>query len=198
VCSPVITAFFVAAFCLAALVLITLAITGRIPRVVWIVGLCLSIVAIVLALVVRQAMAPEEKSGEVLITREYAASVRADGFPITVERAFEASSFGGFHGDGASVTAYRYPPAESDTLVSALKRREPTFVWNDVLLRQHDFSTLRHLLPPDFLPAPDTSTLLVGSGGAIGLRKSPAEGPPVQEFAVDRSRGILYVIRNQF
>jgi hypothetical protein len=104
-----ITAFSVAAFCIATLVLITLAITRRIPRTVWIGGVCLSIVAIGLALVVRQAMqsmAPVEKAREIQVTRGYAASVRADGFPITVERAFEASSSGNFHGDGASVTAF--------------------------------------------------------------------------------------------
>jgi hypothetical protein len=184
-----ITAFSVAAFCSATLVLITLAITRRIPRTVWIVGLCLATGTVVLSLVVRQAMAPEEKAREVHVTRELAASLRADGFPITVERAFEASSFDGFHGDGASVTVYRYPPAESDTLIIALKRRGRTFVWEDIALGEFGFSSLGHLLPPDFLPTPDTSQLLVGY---------PAEGPPVQEFAVERSRGILYVITNRF
>ena len=134
-------------------------------------------------------MAPVEKAREVQVTREYAASVRAGGFPITVERAFEASSFGGFHGDGSPVIVYRYPPPESDTLINTLKRKERSFVWKAIALGQYDFSSLQTCFPLISCPAPETSQLLVGC---------PAEGPPVQEFAVDRSRGILYVFRNQY
>jgi hypothetical protein len=184
-----IVAFLVAAFCVTAFLLITLAITRGVPRIVWVVGLCLVVGAIATGLVLREAMKPGGESKEIDVTRDYAASVRRDGFPISVERAFEASSFEGLHGDGASVTVYRYPPKESEELLAALKRKEPAFVWQDVPAETYEFSGLRRLLPPDFLPGRDSFALRVGD---------PADGVPVQEFVLDRSRGILYVIRNQF
>lgn len=175
--------------CFSALVLVTVALVRGVPRIVWAGAVCCFAAAIALVLLLRDAGQPRGETREIPITPQYASSVRAAGFPITVQRALEANSFGGFHGDGASVTIYRYPATESDALVSAVKTRERGFTWSEVPAQKYDFSSLRRFLPSEFLPAPDAWSLLVGR---------PAEGPPVSEIVIDPARGTLYCITNVF
>ena len=167
----------------------TLALTRGVPRSLWLAAVGCVAAGAILLLFLREMGRPQADTREIAVTPQYASSLRATGFPISVQRAFEASSFGGLHGDGASVIAYRYPPNESDALVTALKTRERGFTWSEVPAQTYDFSSLRQFLPADFLPAPDAWSLLVGQ---------PAEGPPASEFVIDRSRGILYSITNVF
>ena len=175
--------------CFAAFVLMTVALVRGVPRIVWVGALCCFGTAVVLVLLLRDVDRPRGEKREIPVTPELASSLRAMGLPISVERAFEASSFGGWHGDGASLTAYRYPPTQSNALVDALKSREKAFAWSEVPAQTYDFAGLRQLLPPGFLPERDAWSLVVGR---------PADGPPVSEFVVDRAKGTLYSITNVF
>ncbi len=131
----------------------------------------------------------DESAREIPVTKEYADAMRAAGFPITVQRMFEASSYGGWHGDGSELTAYRYPPRESASLIEALKRKAPDFVWTESRRGAGALDFSGKLLPQDFLPDTDSVVLLVGR---------PSKGLPMNEYVVDRSRGILYCVSHRF
>ena len=155
------------------------------------VGAALCVVAGVAMLLVVQWISPRNKESmwETPVTPEFMSSMRTAGFPISVSRVVSASSYGGWHGDGAELTAYRYPPSESEALIVALKQRHPEFSWIET---RSEF-VVRHspwkLLPRELLPESDSSTLLVGHA---------SEGSPMEEYIVDRSRGTLYSVSNRF
>ncbi len=128
-------------------------------------------------------------ASEISVTPAYAADLRSAGFPISVQRAFEAGYTSGWHGDGSAVTAYRYPPGESQAIIEALKRKQPEVVWTETRSGAIDLGPLRDVLPSEFVPSNDSSALLVGL---------PAKGPPLIEFIVDRTRGIWYSVSNTF
>jgi hypothetical protein len=87
------------------------------------------------------------------------------------------------------LTAYRYPPNESEVLIVALKKKHPEFSWTET----RSESVARHspwtLLPRELLPESDSSTLLVGH---------MSQGLPMEEYIVDLSRGTLYSVSNRF
>ncbi len=115
--------------------------------------------------------------------------MRSAGYPITISGAFQASSYGGWHGDGSSVTAYRFPASESLALLEALKVRSPDYVWSETTTKHAALGDLKNLLPPEFLPSSDSTVL---SGGR------PAQGLPLLEYVVCPSEGLLYTVSNQF
>ena len=130
-----------------------------------------------------------ETASEMIVTPEYVQGVRSAGYPITVSRAFQASSYGGWHGDGSSVTAYRFPSPESLALVAALKVRSPDYAWSETTTKHATLGDLKNLLPPEFLPSSDSTALSEGR---------PAQGLPLLEYVVCPSEGLLYTVSNQF
>ena len=132
----------------------------------------------------------KESVSETPVTPELVNSMRADGFPVTISRVVSASSYGGLHGDGSSLTAYRYSPDESAALVAALQQKHPEFVWSEM---RSEFATSHRaslkLLPPELLPESGASIIFVGR---------PKGDIPFQEYIVDRSRGLLYIVSNTF
>ena len=130
-----------------------------------------------------------ESVSETPVTAEFMTSMQAAGFPISISRAVSASSYGGWHGDGQELTAYRYPPHESAALIAALQRKHPEFSWSET---RSEFVTRYSpwtLLPRELHPESSSSVLLTGR---------PKEGLPIQEYVVDRSRGTLYIVSNRF
>lgn len=153
------------------------------------VALCV-VAAIVGVVILRSISGTSGTSGtEIQVTQSYAEGIRQAGYPITVQKAYEASSFGGWHGDGSLVTAYRYPPGESDALIAALKSQRPDFTWTETPSGAVTVGTVLETLPKEFLPSSDLAMLLVG--------RTP-QGLPIFEFIVDRSRGTLYSVENRF
>ncbi|WP_411825391.1 hypothetical protein [Luteolibacter sp. AS25] len=51
----------------------------------------------------REGATSERRSKEIEVTHEYAQAMRSAGYPISVIRAYKASSYDGLHGDGSSV-----------------------------------------------------------------------------------------------
>lgn len=121
------------------------------------------------------------------IAREIPAGTTA--YPISISRAFEASSHGGWHGDGTSLSAYRFPASQSPALLAALKEREPGYVWREIKADFNSLGDLKSLLPRDFLPS---------SGRSMIMEGRPAEGPPYREYVICPSEGLFYSIRHQF
>jgi hypothetical protein len=131
----------------------------------------------------------QESASEIVITPEYLQSMRSAGYPISISRAFQASSYGGWHGDGASLEVYRYPASESAALLAALKVRSPDYVWSDTTAKHGTLGDLKNLLPREFLPSSDSATVSEGR---------PAQDLPLVEYVVCPSAGLLYLISNRF
>jgi hypothetical protein len=131
----------------------------------------------------------EQWGREIPVTKNYADEIRAVGHPISIERVFVAAAYDAFHGDGSSVTAYRYPQGETEALIAALKKKEPTYVWSDIAAKDRVIEPRRGLIPRDFLPAGDLSRLIAAK---------PSHNVLTFEFLVDPSRGTLYCISNQY
>ena len=151
------------------------------------VGIAVIAACVCLAIIRSLAGGNVETANEIKVTPEFAAGMRSAGFPITVERAFEASSYGGWHGDGESLSAYRYLSSESPALITALKVRYPSYVWTAT--NWDRVGILNDLLPKEFLPKNDSTPLLVGK---------PAEGLPLLEFVINPTEGMFYWIDNRF
>ena len=131
----------------------------------------------------------QETASEIVVTPEFVHGMRSAGYPITISRAFEASSYGGWHGDGSSVTAYRFPSSESVALMAALKIRSPDYEWSETTARHATLGDLKKLLPPEFLPSSESALLSQGR---------PAQELPLLEYVVCPSEGLLYTVSNQF
>lgn len=131
----------------------------------------------------------QETAQEISITPEYIEAMRSAGYPITVTRAYTVSSYGGWHGDGSSMTVFRYLPSESEALIAALKIRSPDYVWADILSEQSILAGSRSQFPNDLLPRSGDSRVVEGK---------PAEGLPLLEYIVCPSEGLLYTVSNQF
>jgi hypothetical protein len=147
--------------------------------------------AFVAALIFYRMLSAEnaESVSETPVTSEFVSSMRAAGFPITISRAVSASSYGGWHGDGQALTAYRYPPHESAALIAALQQKHPEFAWSETRSEFVSRYSPWTLLPRALQPESSSSVLFSGR---------PKEGSPVQEYVVDRSRGTLYTVSNRF
>lgn len=164
---------------------------SRTTKTIICVAAALSLAAFVAAILFLQMFSDKNKESvsEMPVTSEFVNSMRADGFPITISRAVSASSYGGWHGDGQSLTAYRYLPGESGALIAALQQKHPDFSWSEsrseFVARYPPWT----LLPRELQPDSNASILIVGR---------PKEGLPLQEYVVDRSRGILYMVSNGF
>jgi hypothetical protein len=158
--------------------------------IVWIAAvLCLAVVVAVFFLGRVFGDNMKESVSETPVTSALMSSMQAAGFPITVTRAVSASSHGGLHGDGQSLIAYRYPPQESDALIAALQQKHPNFSWieerSEFVARYSPWT----LLPRELRPEGVSSVFYVGR---------PKDSMPLQEYVVDRVRGVLYVVSNTF
>lgn len=152
-------------------------------------ALCLAVVVTALLFLSMLTDARKESVSETRITPEFVSTMRAAGFPITISRAVSAGSYGGWHGDGQSVTAYRYPPGESDALIAALQQKHPDFTWTETRSESVARYSPWTLLPRELQPESGASMLFVGR---------PKEGLPLEVYVVDRSRGTLYSVSNTF
>ena len=131
----------------------------------------------------------QESASEIVLTPKYLQAMRIAGYPITIIQAFQASSYGGWHGDGASLKVYRYPASESDSLLEALKVRSPDYKWSDTISQYASLGHLKDLLPDDFLPSSERTILIEGR---------PTQGLPLLEYVVCPSEGLYYSISHQF
>ena len=158
--------------------------------VIWVAAV-LGMAALVAGLLFVRMLSPsnEKSVSGTPVTSEFVGSMQAAGFPITITRAVSVSSYGGWHGDGQALTAYRYPPHESAALITALQNKHPEFAWTETRSEFVARYSPWTLLPRDLQPASSSSVLLVGR---------PKEGLPIQEYVVDRSRGTLYSVSNRF
>ncbi|MDB6131949.1 MAG: hypothetical protein JWM59_192 [Verrucomicrobiales bacterium] len=129
-----------------------------------------------------------ESAAEVVVTPEFSRQLQSAGYPINVTKAFEASSHGGWHGDGSSVSVYRYDPRESPGLVSALKARMPDFEWEESRAAYGIFVDLGRLLPKSFLPSSERTATVHG--------QPPAD--PSREYIVLPNEGLFYMVKNTF
>jgi hypothetical protein len=105
-----------------------------------------------------QTAAGEKTSKDLVnILRHFDPSVRVLG-------AFEASSYGGWHGDGGSVTIYLIDPSGVDALIAGIDRyrqtqnlqfpNESDFVWAEGT--RPDLSGLGDHIPKKYQPPKDT------------------------------------------
>jgi hypothetical protein len=160
-------------------------------RIVFIViAICIALVVIVGGVFIFKMrhfiwLDSNETANEIAVTDQYKAAVNGI-FSITLERAFEASSYGGLHGDGTALTIYKFPPSECPALINVLKFKHPEFTWSNSFADSASFLGLKHLIPKELLPVPN-SRLLVGR-----------PSPPLNEFYLDESRGILYDVTSRY
>jgi len=124
-----------------------------------------------------------------VLTPEYLQGMRSAGYPISISRAFQAGSYGGWHGDGASLTVYLYPASESNALLAALKIRSPDYTWSETISQYATLGHLKDLLPDDFMPSADRTVLIEGR---------PAQGLPLLEYVICPAEGLFYSISHQF
>ena len=129
-----------------------------------------------------------ETAEEVPVTPELIQSFKQDGYPITVERAFSVSRYGGWHGDGEEATVYKFDPKDAPELCRALKERHRDYRWGHSSSESTTIHYLEHLLPDELVPDAQ-STLLSGR---------PTEGIPIGEIFVDPDRGLLFTVTNRF
>src|SRR5688500_13869525 len=121
----------------------------KLPRTAKILLICLLVVGAIfgaVSLLVAPFLSPASRE----VAREIPAGATA--YPISASRSFEASSHGGWHADGASLSAFRFSASQSPALLATLKERNPDYVWREI---KADFNPLRGLksrLPRDFLP----------------------------------------------
>lgn len=153
-----------------------------------VLGVLGTIIAIGGFLLIRWSGRQHETAAEIPVTPELVASFRNAGFPITVQRAFEASSHGGWHGDGTRAAIYKFPTNEAPALVQALKQKYVGFTWTACYARSATIFELRRLIPPELLP--DMNSLL--------LTGRAADGNPTHEYLVDDAQGVFYEITSTF
>lgn len=126
-----------------------------------------------------------ETTGEVPITDELSSDLSFAGFPITLQRGFEVSSYGVKSGVGISLTAFQFPPTEAAGLIEALKAKNPEYEWSNPTSDRWIPKFLGHLIPPELLPRKGTSDL---------LWCKPVQGPAISELVIAPSDGLLYFI----
>lgn len=151
-------------------------------------ALCLAVVVAALLFLRMFSDQRKESVSETPVTPEFVSSMRTAGLPITISRAVSASSYGGWHGDGQSVTAYRYPPDQSAALIAALQAQNLDFSWGETSSESVARYSPWTLLPRELQP----------ESGAMLLVGHPKEGLPLEEYVVDRARGTLYTVSNTF
>lgn len=81
---------------------------------------------------------------------------------IRVMAGFEASKYGGWHGDGGSIDIYLVEPSGTDELIAGLKRfheekqkewpKDYDYEWSES--SRPDLNSLDHLIPEKFQPSP--------------------------------------------
>jgi|GEM_PF-6948083 len=106
-------------------------------------------------------------SGSTVETRELSSDELSQSMKhlnpsIMVIDGFEASSYGGWHGDGGSVDIYHVTPSGTDGLIAGLKRfheekrkewpQDYDYEWSEST--RPDLSSLEHLIPEKFQPGP--------------------------------------------
>ncbi len=106
-------------------------------------------------------------SGSTVETRELSAEELAQSMKylapsIRVISGFEASSYGGWHGDGGSIDIYHVEPSGTDELIAGLKRfhaekrkewpEDYDYEWSES--SRPDLSSLDRIVPAKFQPGP--------------------------------------------
>jgi len=81
------------------------------------------------------------------------------GLPIRAERAYQASSHDGFHGDGKSAMIVKFPSHQSEQLIEILNRRHPDYEWEEEIANWV-IGTFRKLLPREFLPSSEDAEVI--------------------------------------
>lgn len=97
-----------------------------------------------------------------LSAEELAQSMKHLAPSIRVISGFEASSYGGWHGDGGSIDIYHVEPSGTDELIAGLKRfheekrkewpEDYDYEWSES--SRPDLSSLDRLVPAKFQPGP--------------------------------------------
>jgi hypothetical protein len=106
---------------------------------------------------------------------------------VHAEKAFFASAYGGWHGDGSEMTAYKVRSADVPLLLAALRRKYPNFSWEERFVPHSDVGYLAKQMPPEFRPA-ETTRLLHGVA---------ADGARRLEYYFDRQLEVLFAVSIQ-
>lgn len=106
---------------------------------------------------------------------------------VRVEKGFFASAYGGWHGDGSEMLAYKIRPSDIPALEAGLKTKYPAYRWDEVIVRYSTVWYLAKQVPAEFRPAEN----------ARMLRGAP-EGTAFQECYLDRQRGLFFFVSNRY
>ena len=106
---------------------------------------------------------PDYYSREIATTSEHITGLKREGYPISINRAFQAGQEGGVTGDIADLKVYRYPLSQSDALIAFLKHKYSTYAWNETAASFGTFHGLDSHLPPDLRPAESSTFYVVGT-----------------------------------
>lgn len=105
-------------------------------------------------------------------------------YGVTFGAGCYVSRSGGWHGDGTDVSAYTFPPSESEILIAALRRTHDALEWSEIRgVPGTPLGDVWQLLPAGFLP-PNPPTLVVGR---------PLTESSNIYYYVDRTNGLFYV-----
>lgn len=127
----------------------------------------------------------ETTAQEIPVTEERREQMRSAGYPVTLLREFEVSSYNGFNGDGLTINANLFPAREAADLVAALKQKLPDHTWGESSVGSAVSGTsLLQKLPVAFWPA----------GGAAPVLAGGSTNQTLERIAVDRTNGVLYFI----
>jgi hypothetical protein len=107
---------------------------------------------------------------------------------VHVEKAFFASAYGGWHGDGSEMTAYKIRSSDVSALLAGLKAKFPDYRWEEREAAYSPVSYLAQQVPVEFRPA-EKARLLLGA---------PADGVALSEYYFDRRLEVLFVVSHRF
>jgi hypothetical protein len=132
----------------------------RLKIAIWIsvgvVGLCFTIWILLYLRVASDFGAARDKGSEIP-AHQLVESLNHLNPTIHVLAGFEASSYGGWHGDGGSVDIYLIDPSGIEQLIAGLKRyhdeQQYNYRWSES--PRPDLNDLARLIPKKFLPKVD-------------------------------------------
>jgi hypothetical protein len=131
---------------------------------------------------------PVEVAEPVELPPDYVLKIEGRNMEAVVEKAFCASSHGGWHGDGTDVTAYQIKIRDLPRFLEKLKENTPGYSWKDERAEFSSIAGISRLFPDNFRPIPDERL----------LHGRPADGPATAEYYFNRRRSILYIVINTF
>ena len=106
---------------------------------------------------------------------------------VPVEKAYFASAYGGWHGDGSEMTAYKIRSADVPALLTGLRTKYSAYRWEEHRALHSDVWYLAKQVPAEFRPA-DNARLLHGM---------PGDGSGWLEFYFDRQLEVLFVVSSR-